>query len=97
MEQATKADTTLHYLVQIQDAKGQPTAASTPTKIEIQLMGATGDVAKTDTCDVLAHTAQAECSLQAPASGLYKIKSHPCQPNHTGGNRLLARPPRQDE
>lgn len=83
----------VEFDVQLQNGKNEPVAAGKETQLELQLLGSSGEVAQTGICEIPAQSADAKCSVQAPESGIYKIKAVPKDKGLLEGTGfLLVRP-----
>jgi hypothetical protein len=65
------------FSVQLQNGKSEPAASPKEMQVEIQLLGSAGDVIRKAACKIPAGKSEAQCSLQAPAAGLYKVRALP--------------------
>lgn len=84
---------TVDFDVQLQNGKSAPVTAGKDTPLDLQLLGSSGEVAQTAMCKIAAQSADAKCSVQAPESGIYKIKAVPKDKSLLEGTGfLLVRP-----
>jgi hypothetical protein len=65
------------FSVELQNGKSEPVPAPRGLQVEIQLLGSAGDVLRKTVCQVAAGKSDAQCSLQAPSAGLYKVRALP--------------------
>jgi hypothetical protein len=72
-----RAGGSIDFGVQLQNGKSEPVAAPREMQVEIQLLGSAGDVIRKTACKIQSGKSDAQCSLQAPSAGLYKVRAVP--------------------
>src|ERR1700693_2581812 len=72
-----RAGDPVDFSLQLQNGKSEPVAASKAIQVEIQLLGSAGDVVRKEARKIQAGKWDAQCSVQAPKAGLYKVRALP--------------------
>lgn len=75
VQQGPRAGEPVEFKIQLQNGKSQPATMSSNTKVDIQLLGKNNEVMQKATCQIEARTSDAKCSIEAPESGVYKVKA----------------------
>jgi hypothetical protein len=93
LEQGPRAGSLVDFSVELQNGKSQPAVTPADSHVELQLLDLSGAVVQSGKCKILAKEASGKCTLQAPKSGVYKLRAMPQNRELTEGTGyVLIRP-----
>jgi hypothetical protein len=83
----------IDFGLHIQNGKSAAATLPIELRVEVQLLGSSGEVVQNQTCTIRARTADAQCSVPSPKAGLYKVKAVPSDRQLSeGSSYVLVRP-----
>jgi hypothetical protein len=93
LDQGPRAGSLVDFSVELQNGKSQPAVTQSDAHVELQLLDLSGAVVQSGKCKILAKEANGKCTLQAPKSGVYKLRAMPQNRELTEGTGyILVRP-----
>src|SRR5579863_2983742 len=78
LREGQKAGEPIEVDLQLQNGKSQPSEATSPTMVQVQILSAnSGQVVESQNCAIRAKSTDASCTLRAQQPGIYRLKAVP--------------------